>query len=647
MIKNKLIYSIAVILTVLISLGAAGYSLLPEPEPEQRGDYRPTYLSADTEMNQTIAGETAAHKNETVYVLLDHTGNVVSQSIVNRIYDQEDPEAGLIVDYGFYSSLENLTAPDQPLVEQDKIIWNSNTLASADIYYEGQTAKDFPLEITISYMLDGQAVDPAGLVGQDGRLELVLHFKNNLAYTEAYPYTNYEGDITYVEEENYVPLLVQGSIDLDLNRFSEIDPGEGLNLVMGQVASINFMVFPYPEAEIKISMTGKNIELNRFSLMVTPQLPGMPEVDMENILIQMLEGLQLFSGNFGDLLSGAQQILDGLARIRDESANFTGSADQLGDMLNQYKNERQQIAALISSTNTEELMTYFEQLKFLIGQIDQIPDPQDPLDQLDRLIDEVASINRLQAAADHHLSGLERSSNRIIAEAEILIATNEPGSALHELGLLLLNREAELATATAESRQATAGLTGLQSGLTNFRTEWSHNYLPGLAALEELTALIPAEGLDDQLASLLHEIEGLEYNLSEVDQLFLDAETLLADLEQLPKVLERLVTGQKQLAQGLELIAGDGFASMESELIKGIDETRAGKAKLDLMEKLADDYRSYADNQRNRYSEVRFIIQTPQLEIPQVSEQNSATDPEMIEPGWAENIWLKLITLFE
>lgn len=84
---------------------------------------------------------------------------------------------------------------------------------------------------------------------------------------------------------------------------------------------------------------------------------------------------------------------------------------------------------------------------------------------------------------------------------------------------------------------------------------------------------------------------------------------------------------------------------MKDELINGINEARAGQAKLDLMKKLADDYRSYADNERNRHSEVRFIVQTPNIKVAADSAPESPEERDENKP-WTEIIWLKIINLF-
>jgi putative membrane protein len=645
--NKKLLYSITVIIVAFLSLGTAGYSFMVQQVENQSSDYKPAYLTIETDKEASLDGETKSHKNETVYVLVDHKGAVIEQSIVNRIYAQEDPKAALVIDYGQYESLENMTSPVQPLIENNKISWESQLLNEEDLYYEGKIDKQLPVDITITYYLDGREIEPAELAGQTGRLEIVLNFRNNLGYTEPYSYTGYEGNQVYVEEENYVPLLVQGSFDLDLNRYSEIDPGDGMNLVMGQSASINFMVFPYPEDEIKISMTGKDIELDRISLVIIPQLPGMPEVDLEDILIQILEGIQMFTDNFGDLTSGANQILSGLEQIRDEGTRLTGNTDEFYDLIKLYKNERDHLQTLFDQNNSDTLLDYFNALEELLALTDQVSDIQLDSDQIEQTMAEIDAASHLLAIADNRLAGLDSSSARVTAEAEKMISENEPGSALHELGLLLISRELELKKAADESALAIEKLSMVQSGLESFRLDWYEKYLPGLVSLTELAALIPAEGFDGQLAFLNNELATLVNNLEEVDRLILEADSLLESLDELPLVLNRLVEGQSQLSTGLEMLSSEGFATLEKELINGINESRAGKAKIGLMKKLADDYRSYADNEQNRFSEVRFIIQTPRLVVSRAGQSDNRQEEQINQHAWVERIWGKIIGLVE
>jgi putative membrane protein len=643
--KSKYYLPLALILVAMLSLSAAGYYIYSEDNVLVKGGFTPAFSLESTAI--IAEGETSAVKNETVYVLLDHQGEVTDQRIVNRIYDKADPDAGFIADYGTYLFFENMTAADTPQVEENRLLWPADALGSEDLYYEGKVDKTLPLEIEILYYLDGEEVSPEYLAGKSGKLELVFNFTNRLSYDEPLVYNDYAGNQAQKDDRNFVPLLVQGTLEVDLQKFTEIDPGPGLTLVMGQTASINFMAFPYPEETVRLSMVGEKIELNRITFMVAPQLPPLPDMDIEDALVQILEGIQLFSEGFDELSKGAGQVLQGLNRINEESERLTASADNYEEIIAGYLAEREEYLFMLETLNNGELTEALEQLQFLLGKIEAAPDPAAATNELSEAVSEAEELSQSLNELDSALADLNSSSQAVKSHANTLLEENQPGSPLHELGETLLAREAQIAGAIAANSAAEQNMARLSGSLAALQIDWLNNYLPGLQALAELGALSESLEMIDTLSSFSGELTNLQKYMDEIDIIIAESGSVLENLESLPAALEQLASGQARLTEGLEELNSGGFAAMESGLIDGINEARAGNAKLELMTKLAEDYRSYADNENNRLSEVRFIIQTPRL----VAETDTAETGETLsveeESYWTDQLWNKLTGLFK
>lgn len=643
--KSKYYLPLALILTAMLSLSAAGYYMYSDHDDLAKGGYNPAFSSEST--NTIAEGETPAVKNETVYVLLNHQGEVTDQRIVNRIYDKTDPDAGFIADYGTYLFYENMTAADTPQVEENRLLWPADALGSEDLYYEGKVDKTLPLEIEILYYLDGEEVSPEYLAGKSGKLELVFNFTNRLSYDEPLVYNDYAGNPAQKDDQNFVPLLVQGAIEVDLQKFSEIDPGPGLTLVMGQSASINFMAFPYPEETVRLSMKGEKIELNRITFMVAPQLPPLPDLDIEDALVQMLEGMQLFSKGLGELSKGAGQVLQGLNRISEESDHLISSADSYEEIIAGYLEKREEYLFMLETLNSNELTEALKQLQFLLGEIEAAPDPAAATNGLSEAVLEAEELNQSLKELNGALAELNSSSQAIKKEASTLLEENPPGSPLHELGVALLAREAQVAGATTANAEAVKNMANLSGSLTALQSDWLDNYLPGLQTLAELGARSESLDMIARLNSFSGELANLKDYMDDIDIIIADAGSILENSGSLPAALEQLALGQARLNEGLEELNSGGLAAMEEDLINGINEAKAGKAKLELMTELAEDYRSYADNENNRLSEVRFIIQTPRLVAKMVTAETGETLSVEEESFWTEQLWNKVTGLFK
>lgn len=364
------------LLFVLLSSLLAGAALFFLPDLGEKGDPdRGSAAPPAQELAGKAGGEALAYKNESVYVVLDPEGRVIDQRIVNRIYRSQNEAAAQIKDYGDYRSINNMTSEAAPTVKDKMILWDSNLLREGDIYYEGVTDKELPVTFQIEYYLEGKKIKPAALPGKSGRLRIVIKMKNNLVADGAVTYRDYHGKIARKQDDNYVPLLVQGTYTADLNRFSDIAATDGAGIITGQYVNVSFMAFPYPEAEVILTMTGKDIELNQIMLMILPQLPPIPEVDMEDDLREMLDGVTAIEEGLTALYEGADQIYEGLDQFRNKSNEMMAMMEPLLSLLEEWQpfiDEHLPEYKEIRS-HLERLRDYLEDLPDFEGSPDELP----------------------------------------------------------------------------------------------------------------------------------------------------------------------------------------------------------------------------------------------------------------------------------
>lgn len=653
---RKIIDPLVIMLIALLAIGAGGYYLEEGFQTTGAGSYTPVFELSPEEDESTgqdesaKTDETPAYKDETVYVLLDHDGSVLEQQIVNRLYGQHDSEAPLVADYGTYLSVENMTSSAEPVIEENRLLWKSELLKIDKLYYEGTLDKELPVDINISYYLDGEPVAPSSLGGQDGRLEIVIQAENNLLYDGTVSYHDHEGTLVTVEEENYVPLLVQGTMDVDLNRFSNIDTGEGLDIVIGQSASINFMIFPYPETEIKIGMDGDDIELGSISFIVTPQLPPMNEIDIEDELVEMLEGFSMLSGGLAELEEGANLLLQGMRRFEQESGQMTDITAEWSPLIDEYSKQKSTYDKLITGFAAEDLTEVVSSMQDLLGEIENLPDPGTITANIATAADSSAELKNHIADLNDSLAAAEDTDTRIRSEAERLVAENEPGTSLYELGMLILSREKALDATFAERQIIDRNISELDDDLQSLESFWQEDYLPEVEFLKELNDVTDKEWHEagKYLEYVSAELDSFADYYKQIDDKISEAKGMLTDLSRLPEALKELTYGQTRLTEGLKELRENGIMAMEKGLIEGVNEAKYGAAKLELMEKLADDYRSYADNEHNRYSEVQFIMQTEEIVIP--AEEDLIEQEEIAlesEDLLVIELWNRLIQLFD
>ncbi len=651
MLHNRFTLTIITLLVALLSISAGAYYLAAAPDTAQdNSSYRFASVAAGEPQAYLATGETLAVKNETVYVLLSSDGTLLSQRIVNRIYGKQDSDAALIVDYGQYLQIDNMVADAAPQVEDNRLLWESSLLSEADLYYEGLIAKDLPLTVSISYYLDDQPSSAADLAGKSGSLKIIITFYNNLNYEEPVSYYNHADNPATAIETNYVPLLVQGTFSVDLNRYSNIEVQDGNTVITGQSAAVNFMSFPYPESSITISMDGSDIELDKITFVVSPQMPPLPVIDIEDELLQMLEGVSLLGGGIRELSDGADQLLQGLTRFQAESAKMAENSEMITALITTYGGQIKNYKSLFDQVNPDQFAQSLNSIEELLKALNDLPDPKLISNEIAAISGSAGGLTGQIGKLNSRLANLESSGSIIRAEAGRLMANSEPGSEPYALGLLLLEREKEISSALSQSNYIADELNLLSTTVGSLDQQWQNSHLPGMLTIQELGLLTDNDpsAMLDQLTALFGELGRLEEYFAQIDSFLSEAEAMLGELSKLPEALDQMVSGQTQLRDGLNELHINGILAMEEGLIEGINESRHGKAKIELMQKLADDYRSYADNDHNRSSEVQFIIQTAAITVDQSSAGSDNLQSDELETAnWAALLWARVINLFE
>lgn len=624
---------------ILVSTIIMVFALWLGPPDKEPGDYAGDTPSVCPATDPAGAREAAAYKSETVYVMLDHCGEVIDQRIVNRIYRSEDISAPSIADYGSYTSVTNLVSGDEPKMLPNRVLWDSSLLQeNGDIYYEGITGAELPVDFNITYYLDGEKTDAVSLAGRSGHLEIVLALRNRLGIKEPVSYKDADGNRVQKDDVNYVPLLVQGTYTADLGIFSDIKCDNGANIIIGQSANVNFMAFPYPEDEIVISMQGKDIELNNIMLMIIPQLPPLPDMDIEDDFVAMLDGVRQISDGMTQLYDGADEMYRGMRMFSDEVGGMTGDFEALPKLSDMFAGMRE------LAEEMDDLDDIILMLEELLENLERMPDPGNIFDGIDITLPGADSLAENSRRLNREVDALTGMSAQIEGEARKLMAKNDKGTELYELGALLLAREEQVKRVAAESDSVDEGVkklsdAGIQQELMQDNRDSGDS---GDSITDRLRTLLEYLYL---LQDTLDEME--EAPQRELEEFLEEAEEVFKNLEEIPGMLDEIVNGQRQIRDGIGEVHEKGILEMKSGLAGGVNEIRFGNAKIDRMGELADEYRSYADNENNRKSSVQFVLQTETVNNNETPDEDKRDDKGDERGGGLLKLWRLFIGLFD
>lgn len=121
--------------------------------------------------NTVFAASSVVNKSETVYVI-KKDGKIDSQ-IVSVWLNSEGKIKG--EDKTDLLKIKNLKTDEKINPENGYINWDEN---KNDIYYQGKSDKELPVDISIKYFLDGKELDGKDLKGKSGHLKILIEAEN-------------------------------------------------------------------------------------------------------------------------------------------------------------------------------------------------------------------------------------------------------------------------------------------------------------------------------------------------------------------------------------------------------------------------------------------------------------------------------------
>ena len=118
-------------------------------------------------------------KTETVYVKSDAKGNPREITVQTKLKNTGNGDT--IKDYTNLTDIKNKEGDETFTQNGDGTIeWENH---GEDITYEGTGSAELPVDVSISYELDGQPVEPEELAGKSGQLKIRFDYKNKTTQT--------------------------------------------------------------------------------------------------------------------------------------------------------------------------------------------------------------------------------------------------------------------------------------------------------------------------------------------------------------------------------------------------------------------------------------------------------------------------------
>ena len=129
---------------------------------------------AATDAESTVQGISAdVEKDETVYVNADASGMPESVTVSDWLKNAGSEE--VLKDISRLEDIKNLKGDESFAANGDTLTWETN---GKDIYYQGTSDEQLPVDVKLTYYLDGKETGPEELKGKSGQLKIRIDYTN-------------------------------------------------------------------------------------------------------------------------------------------------------------------------------------------------------------------------------------------------------------------------------------------------------------------------------------------------------------------------------------------------------------------------------------------------------------------------------------
>ena len=284
-------------------------------------------------------------KEESVYSKLDSNGMVYQTTVSNHLKNTEKSE--LLKDISDLMNIENVSGDQEFSEENGKLIWKAE---GEDIYYQGNSNKELPIECKITYKLNGEEISKEDIIGKSGVVKIKFEFTNK---------EQREVLINGKMQAMYVPFVVgMGTvIDNENNKNIEITNGKAIDngnksMIFGvalpgmqESLGINKNTIEIPST-IEISMETKNFEMNEIYCFATPKLIEEDDIELFNNVDKIYSMANELKDGSNQLVQGSKQLSDGASKLNNGTHELS---KELNAQIAKYENARNKLA------NKEEL----------------------------------------------------------------------------------------------------------------------------------------------------------------------------------------------------------------------------------------------------------------------------------------------------
>ena len=345
-------------------------------------------LAAGCAMPAFAAGKSSFSKSETVYAVMNGDGSIKSTTVSEHLYSASGLSG--VTDKTTLTDIQNTESDAEFTQNGEELVWNTE---DTDVYYKGNTDKALPIDVKVTYALDGQEAALEDLIGKSGHLTVTVALKNNETGT-----VNVNGkDRTIV-----TPLITAVGVILGGDA-SNVTAEHGMVESAAKSSVAAFVTLPGVKDSLSGLLPDEVDSIEDYLQDTVTVEADVTELTCPQVMVACATSTAaLGTSNVFDL-SSINDLTDGINQLNDAMSQLMDGASQLVDGTSQLANG---VLALLDGANT---------LNNGAAALD------DGLDQLTNGLDTLSANNAaLNAGAQQVADGVLASANKTLKEGGLI-----------------------------------------------------------------------------------------------------------------------------------------------------------------------------------------------------------------------------------
>ena len=620
-------------------------------------------LAAGCAMPAFAAGKSSFSKSETVYAVMNGDGSIKSTTVSEHLYSA----SGLanVTDKTTLTDIQNTESDAEFTQNGEELVWNTN---DTDVYYKGNTDKALPIDVKVTYALDGQEAALEDIIGKSGHLTVTVNLKNNETGTvnvngkdrtivtplitavgvilggDAANVTAEHGMIESAAKSSVAAFVTLPGVKDSLSGLLP-DEVDSIEDYLQDTVTVEADVEDFTCPQVMVACATSTAALgtdNVFDLSSINDLTdGINQLNdaMSQLMdgaSQLVDGTSQLAGGVLALLDGANTLNNGAAALDDGLGQLTNGLDTLSANNAALNAGAQQVADGVLASANKTLKEG--------GLIDE----DMTWSNYEAVIDNILTMN------DKTLAAGRRKIVRTVWEQEPSFKDSELDLALY-LSATKTNHDLEAALKLMQNYDSSM-ITGLIQLLTS---EDAKN-----TAHEELVYQVKNSQDMADVAALKTSLSQIQYFVSSVNQytagvqsaadgahsakdgsaqLAAGTKTLYDGVNTLNNGAVALDDGTNQLNDGLNQFNDEGISKLTGALDE--DQIHDLKTVLDEMTDRLNDYTSFAGAPDGAESSVKFIYKTAETVA---AADTTAAETETVKEGNIfTRLWQRIVNLFK